>query len=229
MKTAQIESVEGTVVRSPFDALAYDAPFLIEKLVKDRIVETPEEGEVLFREVKRFCVLVCSGDRHPWEMYSLRVDEVWHQFILYTREYMEFCDRFLGGYIPHSPNNAPKSEIADWPEAPSFEVFQRRYEQLFGEPLPDAWYDEKSVTLVRRVLNDQAGTLAVREEDGMVDLLTGSGEVLLSVNELAQDALAFIARTGAFYVRELPGDLEAEEKIALIATLVECGVLRVGV
>jgi len=31
------------------------------------------------------------------------LDEMWHQFILCTESYMEFCDRFLGGYIHHQP------------------------------------------------------------------------------------------------------------------------------
>jgi len=228
MISTKENSAEGTAALSSFDALAYQAPFLIEKLLKERIVETPEEGEALFAEVKRYMVLVRSDNTKIWKMYSLRVDEVWHQFILFTREYMDFCQRFFGGYIPHSPSNAPKSKTVDTAEVPSFEGFRSRYEELFQSPLPDAWYDEKSVTPRRRVLNDCAGTLTLRDEDGMVDLVTSAGDVLLSVNEFAREALAFIARTGAFYVRELLGDLTDEEKVALVATLVENHVLRVG-
>ena len=62
----------------------------------------------------------------------------------------------------------------------------------------------------------------------MVDLLSPRGDVLLTINELARDALAFVAHTGAFYVRELPGDLDDDEKIALIATLVENRLLRLA-
>jgi hypothetical protein len=50
----------------------------------------------------------------------------------------------------------------------------------------------------------------------------------MSVNAFARAALAFIARTAAFHVRELPGELTDEEKIALIATLVEYRILRVA-
>jgi hypothetical protein len=209
-------------------ALAYEAPFLIKKLLKDHIVETYKEGEALFTEVKKYLVLVSSYNTVIFEMYSLRVDEVWHQFILYTREYMDFCERFFGRYIPHSPSNAPKMEPVSSVEVSSFAFFMNRYEKLFGTPLPDEWYDEKSVIIQRRVLNDSAGTLSLRHEDAMVDLLSSAGDVVLSVNELALDALAFIARTPAFYVRELPGDLTDEEKVALVATLVENNLLRVG-
>jgi hypothetical protein len=110
----------------------------------------------------------------------------------------------------------------------SFKVFSQRYEELFREPLPDLWYDEKLVTMRSRVLNDRAGKLSLRQQDGMVDLLAPGGHIVFSVNELARDALAFVTRTGSFYVRELPGDLDEDEKIALVATLVECKVLRLG-
>jgi len=210
------------------DALEYEAPFLIEKLLKEHIADTPEEAEALFTEVKRYCVLTRSDPTKIWKMYSLRVDAVWHQFILFTSEYMKFCERFFGTYIPHRPDNAPKPETMNSAEAMSFGAFQRRYTELFGVPLPDAWYDEKSVTTNRRVLNDLAGTLSLQDEGDMTLLLTSAGEVLVSVNLLARDALAFISRTGAFYVRELPGDLTDEERVTLVAILVEHKVLRVG-
>ncbi|WP_405439514.1 hypothetical protein [Streptomyces niveus] len=38
------------------------------------------------------------------EMYSVRVDEAWHQFILYTDEYMDLCRRFFGHYAPQQPS-----------------------------------------------------------------------------------------------------------------------------
>jgi hypothetical protein len=215
-------------MKCSIDALGYEAPYLIEKLLKDHIVETAEEGETLFAEVKRFLVLGHVDKTKIWDMYSLRVDEVWHQFILFTKQYTDFCQRFFGRYIPHSPSNAPESQIMDSAKATSFEDFQRRYGELFGESLPDTWYDEKSVTPRRRILNNHAGMLMLRDEGEMVDLLTPGSELLLSVNELARDALAFICRTGAFYVRELPGGLYDEEKVALVAMLVEYKVLRVG-
>lgn len=210
------------------EALAYEAPFLIEKLLKERIVETAEEGELLFTEVKKFLILVNVDSSKVWDMYSLRVDEAWHQFILFTRQYIEFCQRFFGRYIPHSPSNSPESEPINPDESTAFEDFQCRYQELFGEILPDVWYDEKSVTLKRRILNDHAGLLTLRDENiERVSLVGVSGERLLSVNGFARDALAFIAATGAFYVREVPG-LDEAEKVGLVATLVKHHILRVG-
>jgi hypothetical protein len=49
---------------------------------------------------------------------------------------------------------------------------------------------------------------------------------LFALEDLARDPLEFIARTGAFYVRELPGSLDDEETVALAAALVQCKVFR---
>ena len=224
---------------SPADALSYEAPFLIEKLQKDHIVQSAEEAHTLFTEVKRYIVLVCSSDRADWQMYSLRVDEVWHQFVLFTWEYIHFCQHFFGRYIQHNPSNAPDYMEENQPQpvpatAPlpptTFDDFKKRYQALYGEPLREVWYDEKNVTIQRRIINSNTGALLLKDgtEQGMIDLIGKSGDVLLSLNEFASEALAFIVRTGAFYVRELPGGLTDEEKVALIATLVQVNVLRLA-
>lgn len=211
---------------SSFDSLDYEAPFLIEKLVKNSIVDTEAEAEALFREVKRYLVLSDQNSDRVWNMWSLRVDEAWHQFILYTREYIEFCQRFFGRYVPHNPSNAPKIELARPVDKTSFAQFQEKYQELYGEPLPDVWFDEMTVTLNRRLFSQWGGPLTVRVDGDMVELLNSRGDVLFAVNDVARPAIEFIAGTGAFYVRELPGGLDDEEKLALASLLVECKVLR---
>jgi hypothetical protein len=163
-----------------------------------------------------------------WQMHSLRVDEAWHQFILFTAQYAEFCARYFGRYVHHSPSNAPKVERAEDIPVASFAEFRARYEELFGSPLPDVWYDERSLTPLRRVLNEHAGRLTLRADGDAIDLLAPNGEVVLTVNDVAGEALAFVARTGAFHVRELPGELTDDEKVALAAALVRCRILRVA-
>jgi hypothetical protein len=218
-----------TIATAPsMEALAYEAPFLVEKLLKQHIVESADEAQALFDEVKRYIVMVRFDRSHVWEMHSLRVDEAWHLFILFTRQYADFCERFFGGYVHHSPGNAPEALAPPPVPVATFSQFRERYEELFATPLPDAWYDERSITPGRRVSNPRAGVLTLRRSGEMVELVTLDGETLMSVNDVALDALAFVARTGAFYVRELPGDLTEGEKVALVAALVEYRILRVA-
>src|SRR5262249_19223525 len=134
-----------------FDALAYEAPFLIEKLLKECIVETPEEANALFTEVKRYIVLGQLDRTRRWQMYSTRIDEAWHQFILSTGQYMAFCRRYFGAYVAHMPSNAPRTEHEPL-ETPAFEEFQARYEELFGAPISGLWFDARSVTTRRRII-----------------------------------------------------------------------------
>ena len=227
-----------SVALSPADAkpaqrlasLDFEAPYLIEKLLKDRICASQDEAQTLFREVKRFLHLNRIDRSRIWDMYSHRVDEVWHQFVLFTRQYTEFCERHYGIYLPHSPSSAPKL-ASSGPEAvptASFAEFAARYETLYGEILPDCWFDDRSVGLNRRVIDVRIGNLLMRQSDGQIELLDGDGEVEFAVNAIAEPAMTFMAETGAFYVRELPDPLTDEEKVSLVAALVQHRFLRVA-
>ena len=108
-----------TQTGSAFDALTYEAPFLIENFYRT-ISPRPRRGEALFTEFKRYVVLACSDDRSDWQMYSLRVDEVWHQFVLFTWDKL-FANIF-GSNIHHNPSNAPKHNPANVSELTAITV-----------------------------------------------------------------------------------------------------------
>ena len=221
-------SCEQAAARSA--SLDFDAPYLIDKLVKDRICASEDEARRLFREVKRYLYLNRTDRSRIWDMYSHRVDEVWHQFVLFTRQYTEFCEAHFGIYLPHSPTNAPKlpgNGMALTATA-SFAEFATRYETLFGEALPDCWFDDRGVGLNQRVIDVRIGTLLMRQTGGQIELLGSDGEVEFAVNAIAAPAISFIAESGALYVRELPGALTDDEKVALAATLVQHRFLRVA-
>ncbi|WP_330327890.1 glycine-rich domain-containing protein [Streptomyces pseudovenezuelae] len=207
-------------------AVDFRAPYLIEKLLKEQIVDSAEEAELLFREVKRYFVMVHEHPDRPWQMHSLRVDEAWHQFILFTVEYQKYCERFFGRYVHHAPSNAPAGDPQMERLPAPFHEFKEQYESRFGEALPDVWYDGRTLTSRRRLVNEQAGRQRVRPDEDGFHLIAPNGETLISVNEVAAEALEFIARTGAFYLRELPGHLSTPEKLELATALVDDGILR---
>jgi hypothetical protein len=226
----------GGIVREPahyMEALAYRAPFLIEKLMKEQIVETPEEGEALFSEVIKYFILCRCYPAKQWELMSRRIDEVWHQFVLFTPEYTAFCKRYFDRYLHHFPGNSPSTpakptDTAHVAISPVVD-FRNHYENLFGT-FPDIWFDRTSIAPGRRVLIDRLANRLVLAPDPGSDMVTLQWEkgVILSVNSIARAALEFIVRTRAFYVRELPGDLTDEEKVAIVETLVAQRVLLVG-
>jgi hypothetical protein len=215
------------------EALAFDAPFVIDRLVKDRVADTPSFAEVLFTEAKRYLVLCEATTDMTFGMCSAMVDEAWHAFVLFTTEYTEYGRRYFGNYVHHSPADnyrtvEPSTASGRPQKEASFNEFRQRYEELYGQPLPAVWYDDSSVAPSRRVINDKAGALTVTVDDHIAHLTDDSGNTVLSVNELALEALDFIARNSDFYVRELPGDLTGDEQSGVIAPLVRLGVLRLA-
>lgn len=49
-----------------------------------------------------FLAYLMSGNRYV-SMPSQVADDMWHEFILYTREYDAFCRRAFGGFLHHTP------------------------------------------------------------------------------------------------------------------------------
>ena len=71
----------------------------------------------------------------PLGMASARVDEVWHQFILFTRQYADFCQDTLGNFLHHNPKTSHTPVHED-----RMGNFKQEYERTFG-PVPKAWHD----------------------------------------------------------------------------------------
>ena len=123
----------------------YKTPWLIEKLKKNEEFNSLEEIEQAYEEFLKFVLLQKKSEK-PIAMMSKRVDEVWHQFILFTKEYKDFCEVNLGFFLHHSPG------IESNPVSKESEIrFFDLYNEYFGE-LNDIW--QKSSTC------DGAGTCA---------------------------------------------------------------------
>lgn len=79
---------------------------LTARLAKDRGIE-PSLAERIMDQGIGF-LLLCSADLNgPHYAPSPLVDEGWHTFILYTKEYATFCRAISGGYIHHEPFDEP--------------------------------------------------------------------------------------------------------------------------
>ncbi|WP_166243513.1 hypothetical protein [Paenibacillus turpanensis] len=66
---------------------------------------TPEAYDWYWFELKRYFAMNAVLPHVP--MFSERVDVLWHEMLMFTREYQQFCDRFVGRMIHHVPNTAP--------------------------------------------------------------------------------------------------------------------------
>jgi hypothetical protein len=76
---------------------------LLERLEKHRSGMARKDSALVSRGLRQFFVAyMMSGKRHV-SMPSQVADDLWHEFILYTREYERFCRRAFGGFLHHTP------------------------------------------------------------------------------------------------------------------------------
>jgi hypothetical protein len=88
---------------------------LIEKIAKRRpeltYVQIDQVLEAL-REYFRICLLARAPGGKAVGMPSRAVDDAWHEFILFTRDYHVFCEAAFGRYLHHTPNSKGASTQA---------------------------------------------------------------------------------------------------------------------
>ncbi|TSD83055.1 hypothetical protein FFK22_039720 [Mycobacterium sp. KBS0706] len=108
-----------------------DMGFVFERLVHSGEIEE-SEAPILEEEFKKFIYLVSVSEK-PIAMIGPKPDEVWHQFILFTRQYEAFCEHTVGFFIDHTPD----TDSARVPDDAG-EEFLKAYTKHFGE-LPAIW------------------------------------------------------------------------------------------
>jgi hypothetical protein len=78
-------------------------PGLYDKLRARRSDIDPIHFPRLEQGLRDFFEAYLRSGRKPVSMPSQAVDELWHEFILHTRHYQQFCDRAFGRFLHHSP------------------------------------------------------------------------------------------------------------------------------
>ena len=101
---------------------------------------TDEDMNILERELKRYFVF-SAFNKTGHGMYSKDVDNLWHTFILFTKDYAHFCNKYIGNFIDH----VPETDTAKTPEALSevrddFREFVKNYTEIFKEEVHPIWF-----------------------------------------------------------------------------------------
>ncbi|RWM05017.1 MAG: hypothetical protein E5X80_09460 [Mesorhizobium sp.] len=129
------------------NAEIFDMTKIRERYMRDHDLAA-DIAEMQERELKRY-LAICAVFDEPIGMRG-DVDQFWHTFILFTREYLAFCYQVAGegNFIHHTPNVArgsPNSDLRDQPDEPSeppldYLTFWLAYSYLFQQPPnPAAW------------------------------------------------------------------------------------------
>ena len=110
----------------------YSLNDVIEKILLDDLIPQNEINEAV-NEFKKFLTLILLHPNKPMAMTSKAVDVVWHTFILFTKQYAEFCSKTFGYYVHHEPA-ASNYKIKEEAKINFFNA----YKEHFGE-IPAVW------------------------------------------------------------------------------------------
>jgi hypothetical protein len=113
--------------------MSYQHPQLLVRLEERAGMDAATAREV-FEETKRFLYLCAIADQPlaPTE----RIDEVWHNFMLYSHDYASFCGSQFGFIIHHKPWSKDEVSRSDW------SIVRRTRElaeRVFGDNLSRDW------------------------------------------------------------------------------------------
>ena len=76
---------------------------LYERLRKRRPELELKDCALVARGLRQFFLAYLNSGCRFVAMPSQAVDDLWHEFILYTRAYEAFCDKAFGGFLHHTP------------------------------------------------------------------------------------------------------------------------------
>lgn len=76
---------------------------LLDKLHAKRPSLDAKQLQLVARALRQFFLAHLNSDRKYVSMPSQVADDLWHEFILYTRGYEAFCKRAFGRFMHHTP------------------------------------------------------------------------------------------------------------------------------
>jgi hypothetical protein len=109
----------------------------VESRVKARMNWSDGYARDILAEYRKFMALIVLNPDKAYGMVEA-VDEVWHQHLLDTRDYMTMCDAIVGGMIHHEQapvGRGPSPEMAKIREETLHDLAER-----FRSPVNPVWY-----------------------------------------------------------------------------------------
>lgn len=94
--------------------LAYIDDYKFHRSLRDKLAAkhptlNDEQVDLVLQALKDYFWMCNKGKRKMVAMPSQVVDDAWHEFILFTRSYKQFCDKALGRFLHHTPTEAMSS------------------------------------------------------------------------------------------------------------------------
>lgn len=110
--------------------------------VVDKFLETyhlpPDEAEDVFKEMLKWLWLGSAAKEDGFDKLVVHedlfiLDEMWHTFILFTRDYTDFCERYFGYYLHHTPSTKTIREVEEAASKADPEAYLKKVEDELRE------------------------------------------------------------------------------------------------
>jgi hypothetical protein len=135
------------------DIVTYQHEAVVNRF-KREYPEKSEHAETIFQDLMRF---FWGTRRHKLDRASdpknnklnfffimdndMRdIDLMWHLFLLYTRDYADFCQKYFGEFLHHQPDLVPLFEKQGFKFKDNLEKFLNYSYDIFGEVVIRRWF-----------------------------------------------------------------------------------------
>lgn len=131
----------------------YKNPYLIERYNKDHPDNKMPAEQALTEILKYFWL--CQKQKFDLEQSPNderlqfdcavhkdmnEIDDMWHTFILFTVDYMNFCDQYFGEFIHHQPNTSDEAQLDDEAYAKDLTKYLSYIYDELGEQTVRTWF-----------------------------------------------------------------------------------------
>lgn len=127
--------------------LGYKNKAVLERYKKD-FPTSVLSGEILFREMLKFMWLSLKARAERKNFLCvmheemLEIDNMWHTFLLFTRDYHTFCEEYLGEFFHHSPHVGQDKPPSDEEYASELTEYLTYINDNLGEETLKVWFKE---------------------------------------------------------------------------------------
>lgn len=135
------------------DVLAYKNPAVVKRF-QANFPQEAERAEHLFKEMLRYLWLC---EKHDWDSLKApqnpdlqfipvmheemrMIDNMWHEFILITRDYHDFCHHYFGHFLHHEPNMRETLAYSEEQFVHSLNLFLNYIYEVLGEEVLKDWF-----------------------------------------------------------------------------------------
>lgn len=143
------------------EILSYEHPAVVRRFKKDH-PDKADQAEQLFLDLLQF---FWASKRHALDRQHnpsqddldfvfimdeemREIDQMWHVFLLYTKDYMDFCEKYFGEYLHHLPDIVPTFQKGSFEFEGNLNKFLNYVYDLLGEGVVRRWFAQS-------VLEDQ--------------------------------------------------------------------------